>query len=430
MPRVLAGGDRVGKYEIVRSISNGGFAVSYEARTGGERVFLKQYKMPTVRTPWYADYKRTQEEIKRRVEATRLRNYCYQFVEFFELTIGAPCYFQVFEFVDRGRNLRDVLEQVRARPGSVSWEQRVVFAKVVMAGIAALHEAKVVHTDLKPENIQLSEARHIEAGYVVKLIDMDFSILADREPPWKDDPAFFAVTSPGYSSPEHLLGHPLEPASDVFTCGLMLYELLSDGHPYPVSDAAYGPLALAEGAPKPVLGGRMPAPAKDGDVAEVLHRCLSVNPARRPTALQVNQVLNGLAAPGAAPVPWSCPKCGVPGVGAVRRCDACGHAEFGVLVLSSPVTGESIRFRIDATVGRSGLAPIVGDDAKYLNSNQFAVKRDAGSGNWLLVAEPGAQNRTLLNGLAVGHAPEPLRPGAKIAIGKDHLARLDVEIEW
>ena len=49
-----------------------------------------------------------------------------------------------------------------------------------MAGIAGLHESRVVHADLKPPNVYLIRDPSIAAGYQLKLIDMDFSVLADR----------------------------------------------------------------------------------------------------------------------------------------------------------------------------------------------------------------------------------------------------------
>ena len=64
------------------------------------------------------------------------------------------------------------------------WARHVTWAKVFMSGIAALHESKIVHADLKPANAYLIKDPTIGAGYQLKLIDMDFSLLADRRAPW------------------------------------------------------------------------------------------------------------------------------------------------------------------------------------------------------------------------------------------------------
>ena len=71
-----------------------------------------------------------------------------------------------------------------------------------MAGIAALHEAKIVHADLKPANAYLIQDPTIAAGYQLKLIDMDFSLLADRRAPWHGHQGY--VGTDNYRSPEHM----------------------------------------------------------------------------------------------------------------------------------------------------------------------------------------------------------------------------------
>ena len=71
-----------------------------------------------------------------------------------------------------------------------------------MAGIAALHESKIVHADLKPANAYLIEDPTIGSGYQLKLIDMDFSLLADRRAPWHGYQGY--VGTDNYRSPEHL----------------------------------------------------------------------------------------------------------------------------------------------------------------------------------------------------------------------------------
>ena len=94
-----------------------------------------------------------------------------------------------------------------------------------------------MHADLKPANAYLIEDPTIGSGYQLKLIDMDFSLLADRRAPWHGYQGY--VGTDNYRSPEHLTrGAVPGLASDVFTCGLMLYELLAGEHPYWRDDQA------------------------------------------------------------------------------------------------------------------------------------------------------------------------------------------------
>jgi serine/threonine protein kinase len=106
------------------------------------------------------------------------------------------------------------------------WQRHATWAKVLVAAVGTLHDAKIVHADLKPANAYLIKDPTIASEYQLKLIDMDFSILADRKPPWQGYQGH--VGTDNYRSPEHLTrGAVPILASDVFTLGLMLYELLA-----------------------------------------------------------------------------------------------------------------------------------------------------------------------------------------------------------
>ena len=138
--------------------------------------------------------------------------------------------------LDKEREQHRLTKSAPAREPAV-WARHVTWAKVLMAAIAALHESKIVHADLKPANAYLIEDPTIGSGYQLKLIDMDFSLLADRRAPWHGFQGY--VGTDNYRSPEHLTrGSVPGLASDVFTCGLMLYELLAGEHPYWRDDQA------------------------------------------------------------------------------------------------------------------------------------------------------------------------------------------------
>ena len=122
-----------------------------------------------------------------------------------------------------------------------------------------------MHADLKPANAYLIEDPTIGSGYQLKLIDMDFSLLADRRAPWHGHQGY--VGTDNYRSPEHLArGSVPGLASDVFTCGLMLYELLAGEHPYWSDDQAeyakqvQGLCGQAARADRPDAGARRATP--------------------------------------------------------------------------------------------------------------------------------------------------------------------------
>lgn len=410
MARRLKAGDIVGGYTVIDLISSGGFALAYKARDAhGADVFLKQYKMPSVVTPWYRAYVAHQQELKRRIEAGRVRAYCYRFGEFFEAHAGHPCYFQTFEFVSHGHDLQGILDQMAARRSDVSWERRLILAKVLMTGIAALHEANVVHCDLKPANVQLFTDPEIKAGYVLKLIDMDFSILADRPAPWVGDREFGYVGSPGYQSPEHLSGATPTTASDVFTCGLMLYELLAGGHPYKFGDVSdYAKQVAAHAAKVPAIEGPLGIGVDSSRLLTMLHLTLSPAPHKRPTALELSRaLLPAVEAPKVPPRKAEAP---------VREIAREPEAVAGTLTLVGAggrvFLSAHLRTAVSGAVCRSlGHA----EDAVYFDDPQYWVYPDGA--NWMIEPNKRARNETLVNGTAITTARK-LAEGDVVGVGR------------
>lgn len=410
MAKIILPGTVINGYTIKRQINKGAMAIAYEAVSStGEKVFLKQYKSPSVRTEWYKGYVAYQSELKRRIEnARRAKNYCYRILDFFEAEWGSACYFQVFEFVDKGHDLQHILEQIRAKPSSYAFDDRLTLAKVMIAGIDALHEAKIVHCDLKPENIQLYRDSTIRTGYQLKIIDMDFSILSDQRAPWHGHQGY--VGTPGYFSPEHLQeGKTPTDASDVFTCGLILHELLASGHPYRFDDdGQYVDAVLAHHATPPRLAGSTP---HERAIADTLWRCLSPDPSRRPPAKEVSDALKGKLAPPAArkKTADTTPRRTVTPVTPSNK------ASVTTLTLVDE-HGKSIACKGKTPVGGRLVRQFDTKDAVYWDSVQFTVEStDSG---WVVVPNRNAANDTLLNGIKIVD-PTPLKDGDQVAAGRE-----------
>jgi serine/threonine protein kinase len=272
--------------------------------------------------------------------------------------------------------------------------------------------------------VQLFKDDTIAAGYQLKLIDMDFSILADRRAPWHGHAGY--VGSPHYMSPEHVSGHVPLPASDIFTCGLILYELIAHGHPYLADDdEQYAEHIRAGNAPPPKLAGKMPAPANDEQVMEYLHRCLSPIPDKRPTAKEVNLTLNGrlsdYIAPPKAPVkPMPAPVAPIssltgapPPLASSRTIPPPIPATPRILELLS--NERSLRLGITTEIGNS-LCKQLSEDAQYVDGKQFTLEKE--NGDWYIIPNPAARNQTLLNGKALA-AKTPLKENDIIAVGNE-----------
>lgn len=303
------GGIRSGiTYTTVRHINKGQMANAYEARdSSGVRVFLKAYISPTPAVDWYRDYIAYIKAINHRIATSTASVYCEKAVDTFEAKVGRsahPTFFQVHDFVDGGHDLESILKRASSVPGSLTWNQRISMAKVTVSCLRQLHEARIVHCDLKPANI-IMESVDAAIGYRPKLIDLDSSILADREAPWHGKGQGY-VGSPNYYSPEHLMGGASKPvqASDVFTVALILYEILGQGNPYKSDDPIkYNQKAMG-GNPAPIsLLGPLSVGTVASDFGGLLKRALSPVPSERPTMADLHTCLLRMnpAAPGVPP---------------------------------------------------------------------------------------------------------------------------------
>jgi eukaryotic-like serine/threonine-protein kinase len=423
MAKKLKAGDVIRGYRIRKVFGPGMMAISYGAEaSSGEKVFFKQYKSPAPTVVWYPGFVAYQNELQGRVAAGKANRFAVRQLDAFEEIWGGRCYFSVYEFVEKGADLLAMLDEEREqhRKAGVAptsepavWARHVTWAKVFMAGIAALHESKIVHADLKPANAYLINDPTIASGYQLKLIDMDFSLLADRRAPWHGHQGY--VGTDNYRSPEHLRrGAVPGLASDVFTCGLMLYELLAGRHPYWSEDQSdYAKLVAAYAAKPPALAGVMPAPANNADVSAALHRCLSPDPAARPTAGELRAVLSGRDRKPAGRATAS------PAASPPRPAGSVGDPPQAPLVadaveLIGP-NGHALRIAVRTELGKI-LVRQFGPDGEFWDNGQCVLERRPDR-RWALRPVGPTTNETLVNGQTLT-APRLLAPGDVIAVGR------------
>ena len=431
MPRKYRIKEVVSGYKIRRDefYHAGLMALSYAADApDGTRVFFKQYKSPTPTVGWYKKYIDYQKEIKRRIESDKIaKEFCYDMLHFFEYPgRGKPTngYHQIFEWVSASKDLEQVLEEVKKK-NSPDFGQRLILAKRLMGGIANLHRAGVIHCDLKPANIQLISDPSIKAEWKLILIDMDYSILNDRKAPWHGQQSY--VGSPNYFSPEHINNKaPLE-VSDVFTCGLILYELLAEGHPYASDsheDFAEAVNSYKAGPPK--LKGAMDAPATNEQVSQYLHRCLDPNPDNRPSAKDVQTVLNGrLGAKTSSPKPPSTPYIEPPkplpeeesaiDEPPLPEPTTEEPPKSSTITLHHVDSGKSLVMHMKTIIGRT-VCRQFGDDSQFWTDPQFTLERD--EEGWMVIPNTGAKNETMLNGKAIA-SDQILKDGDELAVGRE-----------
>ena len=410
-------GDKVQGYTIKSLITIGNNSVAYTATdAGGQKVFFKAYQSPSIRVAWYKPFVEHQKEMKTRIEGSPCRQFCYKFLGGFE---HARKFHQVFEFLDKSHSLEKILEQIRKHPTEVPWSSRELMAKVLVAGIAQLHAAGIVHADLKPDNIMLIEDKTLGMRYRLKIIDMDFSFFTDKVAPWHGHEGYFGT--PGYMSPEHNKV-PL-PVSDVFTLAIILYQLLGPGHPFPYDDNDKILKAYREyKVEPPKLNGVPAGPATADGISELLHRCLHPDPAKRPSAAELHKTLLGekvIPLPPAPPV--SPPPASKPAPVPLKV-----DAPIGALVLVGP-DGAELALTARVAVGRTVLVTRFGDGGRYASDQQFVLDRAADG--WYIEPLSNTTNATLLDGEVLA-ARTRLTAGATIGVGSavSKKSKLDMRV--
>jgi len=140
---------------------------------------------------------------------------------------GTTHAFLVMEYV-QGQTLRGLLDELEAVPEELCRH----IGREVSKGLTAIHEAGVVHRDLKPENVLITPKHE------VKVMDLGVARLADEAIRLSLSGAF--VGSVLYASPEHFKGggEDLDGRADLFSLGVILYELACGAHPHPGDDFA------------------------------------------------------------------------------------------------------------------------------------------------------------------------------------------------
>lgn len=293
------------KYEIVDRLGEGGMGVVYEARHRelGQRVAIKvMQRRDSV----------DETRLLREARATsRLTSpHALRILDVGRLDDGAP--FMVMERLV-GRDLAEVLQE----NGPLPIDDAVAWVLDAAEAIGEAHELGIVHRDLKPSNLFLAEQR---GQTTVKVLDFGISKLTRPLDEGTSAPTLTSdggvVGSVAYMSPEQLRGADVDSRSDIWSLGVVLFELLSGRLPFDGEGAAAIGARIAS-EPAPDLRGLRPdTPPK---LADVVARCLSKRPrdryadvqalvaalrARRAPASRRRGWMGGVIALGAAGLVW------------------------------------------------------------------------------------------------------------------------------
>ena len=182
--------------------------------------------------------------------------------------------YMVLELVD-GRSLAEVLSE-----GALPWRYATLIAAQVAAALAAAHARGIVHRDVKPSNVMVTTDG-------VKLVDFGISATVGEA----DGIGGEVYGTPAYLAPERLSGGIVRPATDVYALGLLLYLALAGHLPWEASTTTQ--MLKAHRYLDPA--GLPPIAGLPREVADLCRRCLSKNPADRPSAAAAARILGDVA---------------------------------------------------------------------------------------------------------------------------------------
>ncbi len=258
---------RLGPYEVVRLLGAGAMGEIYSARDTrlGRLVAIKLLPEALAAEPGHVI--RLRQEA---LAASALNHPNVMAVHDVGTENGA--FFVVSELIE-GQTLRERLLAGRLAP-----DRALDYAAQAARGLAAAHDKGIVHRDLKPENLMVTSDDRVKI--------VDFGIAKIEPPTGRLDESGLSPTVPGatlpgtllgtvaYMSPEQLRGAPVDGRSDIFSLGVILFEMLSGERPFRGGTAAELMAAILRDGP--ALPPDVPVA-----VAAVIRRCLAKDPAGR-----------------------------------------------------------------------------------------------------------------------------------------------------
>ncbi|MEQ1758765.1 MAG: protein kinase [Vicinamibacterales bacterium] len=254
----IAAGTWIGPYEILSWLGAGGMGVVYRAR---DTRLDREVAIKFLPHAYAADSHRVSRFEQEARAAGRLSHPNILAVHDVGVFDGAP--FIVSELLE-GESLRS-----RLQGGALSIRKAIDFAHQVAEGLAAAHEKNIVHRDVKPDNLFVTRdgrVKILDFG-IAKLTRSSDDVTTDARP--TETGAGMVIGTPNYMSPEQVRGEPVDHRSDIFSLGIVLYEVLAKRSAFGRETAADTMVAILKEEPSPALPPEVP-PA----LALIVSRCL------------------------------------------------------------------------------------------------------------------------------------------------------------
>ncbi len=259
------------RYRIQCEVGRGSFGIVYAA----EDVKLGQLVAVKVLLPWTREVDSLRHRLKREAKLTRMLSSPHAVrVHTLDESAAGDLYI-VMELLSG-----EELHQLLARERQISVERATEMARQVLDALAEAHRLGVIHRDLKPQNIFLCHTDR--RGDSVKVLDFGIAKVAGTE----DGSGLMETTkltspggvlgTPSYMSPEQCRGEPLTMASDFYSLGIVLYELVTGKPPFTDPNAVQVLVMHNSQAPPPLTPSIARTP-----LGRAIMRALEKDPAAR-----------------------------------------------------------------------------------------------------------------------------------------------------
>jgi serine/threonine-protein kinase len=269
-------GQQVGQYEIKQHIARGGMADVYLAHDSdlNRKVALK------IMLPVLAADSQFVERFRREAQTAAQLDHPH-IVQVYGIGV-TPTHqpYIAMQYIEGG-SLQATLERVAARGELVGTRQALAIIGEMADALHVAHNAGIIHRDIKPSNILI----RLDGAPV--LVDLGIAAVAGGP---KLTQTGTLIGTPHYMSPEQASGKPLDGRSDIYSLGIILYELLSGRRPFEAED----PLAVLH---KQVYEEPVPLhnlqPDLSPQTGDVVHRAMQKDPDYRfPTAADLRQAIH------------------------------------------------------------------------------------------------------------------------------------------
>lgn len=277
MPQI---GETIGHYQVLAKVGEGGMGQVFRARDPrlGRFVAIK------ILSGWRGNIAEGTLRLVREARAASALNHpnIVTVYDIGTLPGGDPeSPFVVMEFVE-GRTLQDVIKE-----GAAPLKTRLGYAVQIADALIAAHTAGIIHRDVKPANVMLTSqglvkvldfglARHVGSDMATGQVS---GMRLDNEPGSEHlTKSGFIMGTIAYASPEQVEGRALDARSDIFSFGVLLYELLSGVHPFGGSTPVQVAAAVLREQPRPLS---KVCPEAGGQLEHIAEMCLKKAPAER-----------------------------------------------------------------------------------------------------------------------------------------------------